>query len=318
MDGLIVLNKPRGISSFSAISKLKKLLNLKDVKFGHAGTLDPFAEGVLLVCMGEATKLSRFLMEGKKTYLVKAKLGAQTDTFDVDGVIVKTCEDIKTIDDLKLILNQFKGNILQFPPIYSALKLNGRALYDYARKGEAVDLKERNVSVDDIEILDFNYPFFDFKVICSKGTYVRSLVNDIGLKLNTFSYVHELTRLESGSFNIDDSYSFDDPINEIKIINMEELVSKIFPYFYIDLVLAEKMAKGYQLSFQDIKQITNILNGVPRIFSLFVKEGENVKLHSLLELTFTKLEDLIGLEPEKKIAKTIKIFNYENWISREV
>lgn len=318
MNGLIVLNKPKGISSFSAISKLKKLLNLKDVKFGHAGTLDPFAEGVLLVCMGEATKLSRFLMDCKKTYLVKAKLGVQTDTYDVDGVIINTCEDEKSLEELSKILNIFKGNILQFPPIYSAIKVNGRSLYDYARKGQAVDLKERNVSVESIELLNFEYPYFDLKVKCSKGTYIRSLVNDIGIKLNSYAYTHELTRLESGCFSIEDAYSFNNPLSDIKMITLEELIIKIFPRFFIDYMLAEKMAKGYQLSFKDLNKLTKVLNGVPKIFSLFVKDAGVDKLHSLIELSFTSLEDLISVEPEKKVTKTLRIFNYENWISREI
>ena len=208
MNIIINLNKPKGITSQGAVTKVKKLLGVR--KAGHTGTLDPMATGVLLVCLNEATKASRFLLDKDKTYHAQLKLGERTDTLDADGKLIET-RDVPpfTAGDIMRVAKQFIGRIMQKPPMYSAIKLNGQSLYKLARKGIEVERAARPVEIYNIELLQIDLPYVDIAVFCSKGTYIRTLCDDIGLMLGTGAHMSALERTGIGSFTIDASVTFD-------------------------------------------------------------------------------------------------------------
>lgn len=200
IDGIFLLNKPIGMSSNKALSKVKFLFNAK--KAGHTGSLDPLATGMLPVCFGQATKYSQFLLDANKCYQVTGKLGVQTDTGDREGTITQTVTGFSISESaLKAVLTRFQGKISQVPPMYSALKKDGKPLYDYARRGITIERKAREVTIFSLELLAFNGVEFELRVVCSKGTYIRSLVEDIGHALNVGAHVSVLHRHYSEPFD---------------------------------------------------------------------------------------------------------------------
>ncbi|GAB6183674.1 tRNA pseudouridine(55) synthase TruB [Thermodesulfovibrio hydrogeniphilus] len=209
MNSVLVLNKPKGLTSQEAVTEVKKIIKVK--KAGHAGTLDPMATGVLLVCTNEATKITPFLMELEKEYLFKARFGISTDTYDAEGKILNVVEDFQ-LDKEKLqkVLQKFTGQIMQTPPMYSASKVEGQPLYKLARKGIEVERKPKKIFVYSIEIEEFSPPFVTFRVKCSKGTYVRSLCHDIGQEMGVGAHIVELIRTRIGEFSVENSVSLDD------------------------------------------------------------------------------------------------------------
>lgn len=213
MNRVIILNKPNGITSQQAVTEVKKILKVK--KVGHAGTLDPMATGVLLICTNEATKITPFLMDLDKEYLFTARFGISTDTYDAEGKIVRINKKFQ-LDRTKLgeMLKQFTGEIMQTPPMYSAVKVEGKILHRLARKGIEIERKPKKVIIHLINIENFEPPFVTFQVVCSKGTYVRSLCHDIGEKLGMGAHIVELTRTRIGEFKVKDS---------IRLKELEEL-----------------------------------------------------------------------------------------------
>ena len=233
MDGIIIINKPKGCTSHDIVYKVKKLLN---EKVGHTGTLDPMAEGVLPLLIGKGTLCSKYLINHDKKYQVTLKLGIKTDTADSEGKIIEeqeVKEEILEKDNAKKILSFFLGKQEQKPPIYSAIKVNGKKLYEYARKGQQVEIPTRNIEIYSIELIKINKKekTIEFIVKCSKGTYIRSLCEDIATKLGTIGYMKELKRLEVGIFKIEDSITIEElkekiEKNEKYIISIEEFFSK--------------------------------------------------------------------------------------------
>ncbi len=212
MNKVIVLDKSKGLTSQQTITKVKNFLKIK--KIGHAGTLDPMATGVLLICTNEATKITPFLMELEKEYVFKARFGVSTDTYDTEGKVTKIVEDFDLKrEELEKILTEFKGEIMQIPPLYSAIKFQGKPLYELARKGITVERKPKKVIIHSITIESFKMPFVSFRVVCSKGTYVRSLCKDIGEKLGIGAHIVELKRTRIGKFKIEGSLSLEDFLN---------------------------------------------------------------------------------------------------------
>jgi len=208
MNIIINLNKPKGITSQQAVTKVKKLLGAR--KAGHTGTLDPMATGVLLVCLDEATKVSRFLLDKDKTYHARLKLGERTDTLDADGEIIETRDvPLFTPGHIASVAKQFIGKIMQKPPMYSAIKLNGQPLYKLARRGIEVERAERPVEIYNIKLLQIDIPYVDIAVSCSKGTYIRTLCDEIGLMLGTGAHITALERTSISTFAIDASVTFD-------------------------------------------------------------------------------------------------------------
>ena len=209
MNPVINLNKPKDISSQQAVTKVKQLFGAR--KAGHAGTLDPMATGVLIVCLNEATKIARFLSDLDKEYIVRLKLGERTDTYDSTGAIIDK-RDVRLIDEKEIyeILERFTGSIRQTPPMYSAIKVGGKPLYKLARKGIHIERAERMISIQSIRLLQFDLPFITLKVSCSKGTYIRTLCDDIGNALGTGAHMVFLERSRIGFFCIENSASFED------------------------------------------------------------------------------------------------------------
>ncbi|MBI4838565.1 MAG: tRNA pseudouridine(55) synthase TruB [Nitrospirae bacterium] len=209
MDIVINLNKPKGITSQDAVTAVKKILNVK--KAGHAGTLDPSATGILLVCVDKATKLASYFSSLDKEYIAVMKLGEATDTQDSCGHIVERADKVDVQEDeIENALKSFAGRILQKPPMFSALKHKGQPLYKFARKGVDISRELREVHIRRIELLKTYLPFVSFRVLCSKGTYVRTLCDDIGRKLGTFAHLSELERSAIGPFGIEEALNLDE------------------------------------------------------------------------------------------------------------
>lgn len=209
MDRVIIFNKQKGSTSQQSVSKIKKILQVK--KAGHAGTLDPMATGVLLVCINEATKITSFLMELEKEYLFKARFGISTDTYDAEGKVLEEIDNFELERQaLEKVLKIFTGEIMQTPPMYSAVKVQGKPLHELARKGIEIERKPKKVLVYSIDIEKFEPPFVTFRIVCSKGTYVRSLCNDIGKKLGMGAHVVELTRTRIGKFKVEESLELEE------------------------------------------------------------------------------------------------------------
>lgn len=204
INGWLIIDKPRDIGSTQVVNLTRRLLNAK--KNGHAGTLDPFATGVLPVAFGEATKILPYVTDGEKEYEFLLQFGASTNTDDSEGEIVETCEKIPTVAEIQHIIPLFIGKIKQIPPMYSAIKINGQRAYKLAREGKVVKMPEREVEIFDLQLLETNANRqAKFRVRCSKGTYVRSLGHDIALKLGSKGYLQELRRIKCGKFSIDDA-----------------------------------------------------------------------------------------------------------------
>ena len=304
MNGVIVVDKPRGLTSNKILGKVKRILNIK--KAGHTGTLDPFATGVLPICINEATKLIPYFNEEFKEYIGTVRLGIETDTLDETGNIINT----KTVgkieeSDILTCLYSFKGNISQIPPMYSALKINGVRLYSMARKGEVVERKPREIYIDKIELLSFNSPFIQFYVRCSKGTYVRSLASDIGSRLGYGGSLKELKRVSSGQFKLDDSYN----LNEIeerkyKLTGINELL-KDYSNINVDDELekiirnGKKLLKeyftGHELPILNIRDKLVISNGNRTV--------------AILE-TLKPTAEINNIKNNETIFKVLRVLNY--------
>lgn len=222
---IIAVDKPLGWTSFDAVKRLRgaiqRRLNVKKFKVGHAGTLDPLATGVLIVCTGRATRDIETLQSGEKEYVARIQLGATTPSFDLETEIDATfpTEHI----DLTLInkiLPQFKGTIMQVPPVFSAVKVDGRRAYKFARKGKDVELAPKQLHISDIELLDYSDNVMTVRVACSKGTYIRALARDIGRALGTGAHLIGLIRTRVGQYTIDDCLSMDSAVNMINDSNI--------------------------------------------------------------------------------------------------
>lgn len=198
--GFLNIYKPKGMTSFDVVARLRRVTKIKQI--GHTGTLDPFAVGVLPICIGKSTRLIEYLDDDKE-YLATVQFGKDTDTYDLDGTVTKTYDKKITQEDLISILDDFRGEIEQLPPIYSAIKVNGKKLYEYARNGEDVEIKPRKVFISKLELEFFDYEKQEAKILvdCSKGTYIRSIAYDIGQKLDCGGYLTALERTKAGLFN---------------------------------------------------------------------------------------------------------------------
>lgn len=223
MDGIIIINKPKGITSRDVVNETCKILKTK--KVGHTGTLDPLATGVLALCIGKATKLVEVLTSSDKEYIATVKLGVLTDTLDTDGKVLKTEETLINKNELLNVLNSFVGMYNQEVPIYSAVKINGKKLYEYARNNEKVVPPKRVVRISNIELLSFSKEEYSFKVTVSKGTYIRSLIKDINDKLGIIGVMSDLVRTRQGRFTIKDSNTLEDiKDNNYKILSITDVL----------------------------------------------------------------------------------------------
>lgn len=231
MDGILIVNKDTGYTSRDVVNIVSKKLNTK--KVGHTGTLDPMAKGVLVVCVGKALKLCELLTTHDKEYIAGIILGIETDTLDMEGKVLST-EDVDIQEDkIKKVVSSFKGSYMQEVPKYSAVKVNGRKLYEYARNNIDVKLPSKMVNIYDIEILDdilYNDGkiYFNIRTVVSMGTYIRSLVRDIGIKLGVHAVMNSLVRTRLGDFSVDNAYSIEDIKNDnFKLVSLMDSVSDI-------------------------------------------------------------------------------------------
>ena len=208
VDGVLLLNKPRGLSSQQAVGCIKRLFSAK--KAGHTGTLDPLADGLLPIGLGEATKFTQFLLDADKTYLATIALGAVTTTGDAEGEVLKERLVNLSREQIDQVIPKFIGAITQVPPMYSAIKLNGKPLYTYARNGQSIDRESRSIFINSLEVIDFIGSSLTVRVSCSKGTYIRVLAEDIGDALQCGAHLASLTREQAGQFRLSDAIGIDE------------------------------------------------------------------------------------------------------------
>jgi len=224
MNGIILVNKEKNKTSRDIVNEVGHILHTK--KIGHTGTLDPLATGVLVLCLGNATKLCELLTSAYKEYITTIKLGLETDTLDITGQITKTQNFNVTENQIKKVLLSFIGESIQEVPIYSAVKVNGKKLYEYARSGQQVELPKRTINIKSIELLSFNNDTIVFKTTVSKGTYIRTLIKDICTKLNTLGTMQDLVRTKQGDFSLKDTYTIADIKNgTYKLLPISEVLT---------------------------------------------------------------------------------------------
>ncbi|HHU83798.1 MAG TPA: tRNA pseudouridine(55) synthase TruB [Clostridiales bacterium] len=262
MDGFINLYKESGKSSFGAISPLRRIFNEK--KIGHTGTLDPMAEGVLPVTLGRASKFINLLPENEKEYIAKFIFGKRTDTLDITGKIIEEIKYIPSTDDLMNILPEFMGEISQIPPMYSALKKDGVRLYDLARKGLEFERESRKVKVFNIEFLEEYNGEYQIKVRSSAGTYIRSLIDDVGMKLGSGAVMTGLIRTESNGFTVENSYT----LSEIENLVNQGKTDKV-------LIPVEKMMSIYPSVSVTQRQMVRFINGGGLLLERIINIPEN-------------------------------------------
>lgn len=265
MQGLLVINKPKGITSFGVVARLRKILQEK--RIGHTGTLDPLASGVLVCLIGRPCVLSNYIMSSTKTYIAKLKLGIKTDSYDITGEVLKSSEKKVTNEEFSSVVNSFLGESMQLPPMFSAKKVNGQKLYELARRGEEIERKPSKITIEKIDVLSFKDNEAEIEVSCSKGTYIRSLINDIGEKLGTYATMTELIRTENGGFSIE------------KAVNLDDLTTENLEKF---LLSSEKAVLNYRAVNVTEKQAIRFYNGgeldINRIYGFKFNEEEILRV----------------------------------------
>ncbi len=280
MFGFLNIYKPKGMTSHDVVAVIRRLTKIKQV--GHTGTLDPFAEGVLPVCIGKATRLIEYLDDDKE-YLATVKFGSATTTYDLEGEITYTSNTKITEENLIKELENFKGEISQIPPIYSAIKVKGKKLYEYARKGESVDIQPRKVTIEKLELKNFDYESqtAELLIVCSKGTYIRSIAHDLGKNLCCGGHLIKLVRTSAGKFKVENSV-------ELEGLNVNE--NLINPVTVISLPKIELSSSEYE----------DILHGR--------QIKKNTDCVDLVILIYNNNISAVGIS-DKKIIKVKKVFS---------
>ncbi len=293
LNGFINIDKPSGLSSYSVIRELKPYIS--NSKLGFVGTLDPIASGVLPVSVGFANRLSDEINSNKKEYLAKGKFGEGTDTYDSQGTVTGNAKfDHINEEDFRSALSSFLGEKEQKAPIYSALRINGKRMYDLARKGIEIKPKIRKVELFSVELIDFSAPFFQIKIICGKGFYVRSLINDIGKKLNSLSHMVDLRRTLSGAFSIDSS---------IKIGNAKK---KLADNLFKDLIIPpQEVLFGFKMVNINDLELNKILVGNPIKMNVEYKEKDKLAFLDRSDnlIAIGIIED--GMGAPKKVIRNV-------------
>jgi tRNA pseudouridine55 synthase len=249
VDGVLLLDKPVGLSSNDALIKTKRFMNAK--KAGHTGTLDPFATGLLPLCFGEATKFSQDLLEADKTYDTTVHLGISTNTGDTEGEAVATREVKVTLEQIEAVLVQFRGPILQVPPMYSALKRDGKAYYEYAREGITLEREARPVTIHKLEFISYEAPMLKLSVTCSKGTYIRVLGEDIGDALGCGAHLNALRRTQVGALTMDGMVTLEQVAAHpapVQLLAPVDALLSTFPAIALNDELAKRFLHGQRLA----------------------------------------------------------------------
>lgn len=267
-DGILIINKPQGITSFDVVAKCRKILQTK--KVGHTGTLDPLATGVLVVCIGKATKLVEVLTCDDKIYEVEMKFGIKTDTGDITGNIIKEGKTNISTSEIENVLKTFVGKQKQIPPMYSAIKKDGVKLYELARKGIEIEREARDIEIFDISDVNYDGEILKYKAHVSKGTYIRVLCEDIAEKLGTCGTMTNLKRIKSGRFNIEEACEIEE-ISYDKLMSMEKLFdNKLIIEKDIDKLL-NGMKLRYELPDGIYNLYTNVYIGIGKIENNYLK-----------------------------------------------
>lgn len=262
MDGVIIINKPKGYTSHDIVNIVRKQLKMK--KVGHTGTLDPNATGVLPILVGQATKISKYLIEHRKTYIATIELGEKRDTGDSEGNITEKDANIKELDVniIEQVLKSLLGKQKQIPPMYSAIKVNGKKLYEYARNGQEVKVEPREIEIYKIELIEYKNNKIEFKVECSKGTYIRTLCEDISEKLGTVGYMKELQRTAVNKFRIEDSINLEELSEDTaqeRIMTIENIFKEKEKLYLND--------KGVELFLNGVQLTRELEDGVYRVYN---------------------------------------------------
>lgn len=262
MNGLLIINKPKSYTSHDIVNIVRKKLNIN--KVGHTGTLDPNATGVLPILIGTGTKVSKYLVEHEKTYVATLVLGKRTDTGDSEGNIIEEDNRFGKFDEekIKSILKRFVGKQNQTPPIYSAIKVGGKKLYEYAREGKEVNIKPREIEIYNIDLKKYDNEEITFEVECSKGTYIRTLCEDIAKGLGTIGYMKELQRTKVNKFDIKDAISLEDLDN----VNLEERIISIEKIFKDNLTINLNDRK-LELFLNGVQLTHDLNDGLYRIYN---------------------------------------------------
>ncbi|MDY6856065.1 MAG: tRNA pseudouridine(55) synthase TruB [Thermodesulfobacteriota bacterium] len=310
MEGILIIDKPSGITSFGVVKRVKRVLNVKRV--GHTGTLDPMATGVLPICINEATKIVQFLIDDDKEYEACLRLGIETDTQDQTGKVIR--ESITIPEDQNKIVdtfNEFVGHTKQKPPVFSAIKHKGLPLYKLARRGKNIDIEPRDICIHKIVVSGIDLPYVSFVVSCSKGTYIRTLAADLGNMLGCGAHLVELRRIKSGNFRINDSYSIEslqDLVNggmiKDKLIPLSRALVD-FPQIKVGENLARIIRCGRQIFFNDLKAAS---------LSHF-NAGENLRITTFNDELIAVAKSLISYPLSDlnygrgKVFRLIRVFN---------
>lgn len=275
--GFLNIYKPVGMTSHDVVSVLRRVTKIKQI--GHTGTLDPFAEGVLPICIGKATRLIEYLQDDKE-YLATVQFGAATNTFDLDGEKVFTSDKKVSRDDIKECLKSFEGEILQFPPIFSAIKVKGKKLYEYARKGEEVEIQPRKVVIENIELKNFDEELqqAQIRLKCSKGTYIRSIANDLGKNLGCGGYLIKLIRTQAGKFRVENSVQLDGIDVESNLINPLDILN--LPKIAVDNDDLARIKNGMPIykTCDKIGNFVSLIYNDVEICAVGIADGEKIKL----------------------------------------
>lgn len=275
--GFLNIYKPVGMTSHDVVSVLRRVTKIKQI--GHTGTLDPFAEGVLPICIGKATRLIEYLKDDKE-YLATVQFGAATNTFDLDGEKVFTSDKKVSRDDIKEGLKSFEGEILQLPPIFSAIKVKGKKLYEYARKGEEVEIQPRKVVIENIELKNFDEELQQAQILlkCSKGTYIRSIANDLGKNLGCGGYLIKLIRTQAGKFRVENSVQLDGIDVESNLINPLDILN--LPKIAVDNDDLARIKNGMPIhkTCDKIGNFVSLIYNDVEICAVGIADGEKIKL----------------------------------------
>ena len=258
MFGFLNVYKPKGKTSHDVVAILRRVTKIKQI--GHTGTLDPFAEGVLPICIGKATRLIEYLNDDK-AYIGTVQLGKSTTTYDLEGETVDVSDKTPDIEEIENELNNFRGDIEQLPPIYSAIKVNGKKLYEYARKGEEVEIKPRSVNINELKILNYDQEnrILELYIKCSKGTYIRSIAHDLGKNLGCFGHLIKLVRVKAGDFEVENSIKLED-LTDIETVQKH----LIYPLEKLDYQTYELNTKELELVSHGMQIFarTSLQNGI--------------------------------------------------------
>ena len=283
MFGFLNIYKPQGKTSHDVVAILRRVTKIKQI--GHTGTLDPFAEGVLPICIGKSTRLIEYL-DDEKAYIGTVQLGKSTTTYDIEGEGVNISNKKTTLKEIDVALSNFRGEIQQLPPIYSAIKVKGKKLYEYARNGEEVTIQPRRVNIYKLEIVEFDEENQVLKLLieCSKGTYIRSIAHDLGEALGCYGHLINLVRIKAGKFEVENSIKLDEFVNiddvEKSLINPIEYLN--YPKYELNDFEKEKVSHGMSINVEKVDGIVvflyqnklvavaNIENKIAKVLKVFI------------------------------------------------